>query len=289
MRRVAVVPTIRKQEDTLYTSKTVAKLLSCAFEVWMDQQYSNSSFAPGVRFAAGDSVYSNADWIVVLGGDGSMLRAAKSAVRHDIPLIGINLGRLGYTAELEKDELELLEKIGRNEYSIERRMMLSVLRVDPAGRRTICESALNDVVVARGGYSKIVDLKLCADGKSVRTIRADGIIFATPTGSTAYSMTAGGSVLDPTLECICATPVCPLSRYARPIVFSGNSVLELENVGERGVFVGVTVDGSETLPLAQGEKIVIRRSDLHVQMLTLKNDGFFGVLNNKLSEYELKN
>lgn len=289
MRRVAVVPTIRIPNDRLYTEQTVAKLLQCGFEVWMDRAYSNTAFSTGARFAVGEALYSNVDWIVVLGGDGSMLRAAKSAVRYDLPLLGINLGRLGYTAELEKDELELLEKIGKGEYIIERRMTLFVERVEASGRQTLCESALNDVVVARGGYSKIVDLKLCADGKAVRTIRSDGIIFATPTGSTAYSMTAGGSVLDPTLECICATPICPLSGYARPIVFSGNSVLELENVGDRGVFVGVTVDGAEAFPLAQGEKIEIRRSDLYVRMLALKNDGFFGVLNNKLSKYELKN
>ena len=147
---------------------------------------------------------------------------------------------------------------------------------------------MNDVVINRGGYTRSIDMDLYADKKSVRTIRADGLIIATPTGSTAYSMAAGGSVLDPTLECICATPICPSSRYACPIVFSGNATLEVANNYERTEKWGITIDGESAPPLCFDERLVVKRSEKAVKMLMLKDEGFFETLNNKISQYELK-
>ena len=162
-------------------------------------------------------------------------------------------------------------------------------RISPDGKTTLLSrSALNEVAVGRGSYPKCIDLRLNADGCMVRTIRADGVVFATPTGSSAYSMAAGGSVIDPVLECVCVTPVCPISRYACPIIFSGNTTLELENIDDRAPHVDVTADGTEPMPLYFGERLVISRSERRCKMLKLKHAGFFSVLNAKLSEYELK-
>lgn len=289
MKRIVIIPTIRKDKDDMYTEQTVAQFLQNGAEVWMDVAFRGESFARGAKFSPLSDICPNCDLIVALGGDGSILRAAQMALQSDIPLLGINLGRLGYMAELEKYELSLIDRIYSGAYRIEKRMTFSVSVLDTDGRETKLATVLNDVSVSRGGYARSIDIDLYADQKSVRTIRADGLILATPTGSTAYSMAAGGSVLDPTLECICATPVAPSSRYACPIVFSGKSVLEILHSDDRAESWMVTVDGVESRPLYQGERLIVKRADRFVQMLSLKDDGFFETLNNKISKYELKN
>ena len=288
MKHVAVIPVIRKEKDDIYTSQTVSFFLKNGAEVWMESIHSEKAYASGAKFADGDVLYSGCDLVVALGGDGSILRAAEKALKYDIPLFGINLGRLGYMAEIEKDEFYLIDNIYNEKVSIENRMVLSVDIVRTNGETTHLREALNDVVISRGGYTRSIDIDLYADGRSVRTIRSDGLIFATPTGSTAYSMAAGGSVLDPTLECICATPICPISRYACPTVFSGNSVLEVIHCDDRAESWAITVDGEEVEPLLYGERLIIKRSDKTVKMLSVKDEGFFEILNNKISKYELK-
>lgn len=289
MKRVAILPTIRKETDDVYIEQTVARFLQNGAEVWMETALQEKAYTKGVRFAPMDTVYQTCDLVVVLGGDGSILRAAQNTLRYDIPLLGINLGRLGYMAELEKDELVLIDNIYRGKYTIEERMTLSVSACNTEGALLPLATVLNDVVIGRGGYARGIDIDLRADGKNVRTIRSDGLILATPTGSTAYSMAAGGSVLDPTLQCICATPIAPISRYACPIVFSGDSVLEIVHRDDRSKRWMVTVDGVETRPLYHEERLIVQRAAASLKMLSLKNDGFFETLNNKISKYELKN
>ena len=289
MKNVAVIPTIRKEKDAFYTEQTIARFLQNGATVWMEDAFKEESYAAGAIFAPANTVYQNSDLIVVLGGDGSILRAAQNALQYDIPLLGINLGRLGYMAELEKDELALIDAIYTGQYSIEQRMTLAVSIGDSDGECMPIGIVLNDVVIGRGGYARSIDMDLRADDKTVRTIRADGLILATPTGSTAYSMAAGGSVLDPTIECICATPIAPISRYACPTIFSGNSVLEIVHSDDRAESWTVTVDGADTRPLYQGERLIVQRANAPVKMLSLKSEGFFETLNKKISKYELKN
>ncbi|MBQ8837036.1 MAG: NAD(+)/NADH kinase [Clostridia bacterium] len=287
MKQVVIIPVIRKENDDMYTTETVSHFINNGAEVWMDVKHSTMQYANGAKFACGDDLYKNCDLIVVLGGDGSILRAAEKALTVDVPILGVNLGRLGYMAELEKDELHLINNIYKGKYRVEERMVLSI-DVCRDGETFPIRDALNDVVINRGGYTRSIDIDLYADGKSVRTIRADGLILSTPTGSTAYSMSAGGSVLDPTLECICATPICPSSRYACPIVFSGNSTLTVIHSDDRNESWNVTIDGEGVTPLRCGEELIIRRSEKYVKMLSLKDEGFFETLNNKISKYELK-
>ncbi len=289
MKRVAILPTIRREKDDIYIEQTVARFLQNGAEVRMENAFADGTYADGVQYASMDAVCQNSDLIVALGGDGSILRAAQNALRYDIPLLGINLGRLGYMAELEKDELHLIDAIYSGQYTSEERMTLAVSACSTEGVLLPLATVLNDVVIGRGGYSRGIDIELRADGKNVRTIRSDGLILATPTGSTAYSMAAGGSVLDPTLRCICATPIAPISRYACPIVFSGDSVLEIVHSDDRAKRWMITVDGEETRPLYHGERLIVQRADAALKMISLKNDGFFETLNHKISKYELKN
>lgn len=288
MKQVVMIPTLRKEQDSEYTRQAIAEFIRHGATVWMEEQYREYFGDLPLRFYLQDAAYPACDLIVVLGGDGSILRAAQKALQYDLPLFGINLGRLGYMAEIEKNEISLIANIYSGSYTIEPRMTISVGIRTEDGEYSELGLALNDVVVGRVGYTHSIDLLLLADGKAVRTVRSDGLIVCTPTGSTAYSMSAGGSVMDPTLECICVTPICPLSRYACPIVFSGESTIEILNIDDRIKLCGIAIDGEESRPLQHGETLVVRRSVQSVKMLSVKNEGFFETLNNKISKYELK-
>ena len=219
----------------------------------------------------------NPDLAVIIGGDGSMMRAADALAPSGVPLIGINLGRLGYLTELEIDEINLLGKFFSGEFSFEDRMMLEVSHPGGVGY------ALNDAVVSNGAISKMTSLSLECDGKKVFDYHADGLIVSTPTGSTAYSMSAGGPIVDPSVECLLATPICSHSLSSRPIVFSGNAELTVKNVGRGRVNVYLTLDGEKNYPISDGEEIKIKRAEISTRLLRLKRDGFYSRLGNKIN------
>lgn len=240
------------------------------------------------RYMAAHTLYENADIVVVVGGDGSVLEAARRCAVRSTPVLGINKGRLGFLCELEVDELGLIDGLYSGKYSIERHTMLNVevmSRPDENGerRRNYIARALNDAVVSNGSVARIVDIELREGGKTVATYRADGIIAATPTGSTAYSMSAGGPVLDPRLGGICITPICAHSVSAKPIVFPDSAKLEIVNVCRREPALFLTVDGRVNIKLARGEAVRITRSDRHAGIIRLKEDVFYEVFKHKMS------
>lgn len=288
MNKIAIVPTIRNDTEIEYLAVIIAKLKKNGAVVYMDAKYSSLSAYGDIVFLNEEDVYKDCEFIIVLGGDGSILRAAEYALKYDVPLLGVNLGRLGYMAGLEKNELDLIENIFSGNYTVEERMMLSVDVVKKDGNVMHIGDALNDVVVGKGGYSHTIDINLVANGKQVRTIRADAVIFATPTGSTAYSMSAGGSVIDPALKCICVTPVCPVSRYACPLVFAEDTILEVSHGDDRSGNFSIILDGDGHNTFDMCETLVIKRSEKAVKMLSVKSEGFFEKLNSKISKYELK-
>ena len=180
-----------------------------------------------------DALYEEADAMIVLGGDGSILETARRASAADKPILGINLGRLGYMAELDLNELSYLSRLANDDYRIETRAMLRVELLSERGElRSFCH-ALNDATISNGSISRIIDMALSENGSPVTTYRADGLIVATPTGSTAYSMSAGGAIVDPAVPAFCVTPICPHSFAARPLIFSDTSTLEIKNICAR--------------------------------------------------------
>lgn len=230
-----------------------------------------------------DEIEADTDLIVVLGGDGSILRAARKAAPAGIPLLGINMGRIGYMTELEISELSMLEKLFSGDYSLESRMMLGVEIIRGATRIKHLH-ALNDAVVSNGVVSRIAHVELFCNSRRVGHYYADGLICATPTGSTAYSLSAGGPIIDPKMNCICVTPVSPHSLQARPMIFSADSTLEIyDNHQTRGDLY-LTVDGNENVRLEDGDTVKITRSDITTQLVRIKKDGFYDVLNHKLRE-----
>ncbi|MBQ9117565.1 MAG: NAD(+)/NADH kinase [Clostridia bacterium] len=215
----------------------------------------------------------DAELIVVLGGDGSIMHASHTAQKYDIPLLGVNLGRIGYLAELETTELHRLREVLEGRYTEERRMMLTVSYGE---NEFIC---LNDVVIrAQTIHPARVTLK--CDGQTVNTYRGDGLICSTPTGSTAYSVSAGGAVVDPRLECVCITPLCTQSLIARPLIFSPDCLLTMKV--EEGYECMLTVDGDPPITLSANDEIQIGKCSRPLRMLRVSDDGFYTVLNKKL-------
>ena len=238
---------------------------------------------PEFHYLPLEAVYREADILIVLGGDGTILEAARRASQRKTPILGINLGRLGYMAELELNELDQLKRLFTGEYEIEKRAMLRVELRSGDELKSFCY-ALNDAVISNGSVSRIIDLELSQGGVPVTTYRADGLIISTPTGSTAYSMSAGGAIVDPCVPCFCVTPVCPHSFIARPLVFSDQSILEVRNICAREKMLYLTVDGRMNFELYRNQTVRITKANMETRLIRLKPYGFYGRLRQKMSD-----
>ena len=226
-----------------------------------------------------DELIGACDAVVALGGDGTIIHTAKRAAAFDRAVLGINCGTLGFMAGLEADELEQLAKLIAGEYTIESRMLLEV-RVSGAKERRFY--ALNEAVVSRGSLSRIVELDICNHDKPVMTYEGDGVIVATPTGSTGYSLSAGGPVVDPAVSCLLVTPVCPHSLHCRSTIFSADAVLSVRANVERCPEIYLTVDGEEGLRVGERDVVTISRADRAARLIKIKQQSFYDVLTQKL-------
>ncbi|MBE6583386.1 MAG: NAD(+)/NADH kinase [Ruminococcaceae bacterium] len=236
------------------------------------------------QFVAAEDVYETVDAVVVLGGDGTILDAARRAAPAGIPVLGLNLGRLGYLAELETGDLSMLSRFICGDYRLEERSMINVEVLDVEGNVRKSEYALNDAVISNGSISRIVDLELYEGGVAVASYRSDGMIVSTPTGSTAYSLAAGGAIVDPRLDCLCVTPICPHSLHARPIVFPDCARIEIKNVCQREKTLFLTIDGRINHEIYIGERVRVTRSEIHAHFIRLKDSSFYERLRQKMND-----
>ena len=235
------------------------------------------------EYISPEDIYRVAECIIVLGGDGSILDAARRASPHGKPLFGINMGHLGYMTEMEGGDLSLLSRLVQDDFHIDERSMLSVEVYNQTGGRKASSFALNDAVISNGSVARIVDLELYEGGGLVSCFRADGLIIATPTGSTAYSMAAGGPIADPRLNCFCVTPICSHSLTARPMLFRDDCTLEVKNVCQREKMLYLTVDGRINYELYRGNVVRITRSPMETTLIRLKNYSFYRKLRAKMN------
>lgn len=236
-----------------------------------------------LTYVSQDALYDEAELLLVLGGDGTILEASRRAAMRKIPILGINLGHLGYMAELEMEEIDLLDQLFTGEYTEEKRSMLSVEIIDD-GKARISSFALNEAVITNGSpVARMIDLELSEGGTSIASYRADGLIVATPTGSTAYSMSAGGPIVDPRVSCFCVTPICSHSLSARPLIFPSQSVLEIRNVYQREKKLCVTVDGRINYDLYRGNVVRITQSPLQTTLIRLKKNSYYRKLRAKIN------
>ena len=226
------------------------------------------------------------DGILVLGGDGTLLRAARELAGHNIPFLGINLGHLGYLAEIERQNIQpALDRLIADDYTIENRMMLSG-SVWAEGRCAGADVALNDIVINRSGNLRVVDYHIYVNGQYLNAFTADGIIVSTPTGSTGYSLSAGGPIISPTASLLVLTPICPHTLNSRSIVLSGEDCIRIvigEGRREGADEACVTFDGDTCFRMKSGDYVEIQRSTEVTRIMKINQVSFLEVLRNKLS------
>jgi len=237
-------------------------------------------YAQTSEFYSRDEVPEGADLLIVLGGDGTLLSAARVVADRNIPLFAVNLGHLGFLTAIPVGELyPELERALRGEHRIGRRRMVDCELV--RDEKTIATySALNDVVVTKSELARMIDLDTHVDNHFVAAYKADGLIVATPTGSTAYSLSAGGPVIFPSVAAFCITPICPHMLTNRPVIVPDTSVIRVLNHGEDGTYL--TIDGQVGEPLSKGDSIVCRSSAKTIQLIRPPKMLFFDVLREKL-------
>lgn len=231
------------------------------------------------KYESFDKIFKICDLAIAIGGDGKMIHVAWYAAVYDVPLIGVNVGRVGFATELEPFEYTELKRLISGDFSISPRMLIKVETVKN-GVSDI-SYAVNEVVISRGSLSKIIDLSVSLNGEKVTNYRADGLLFATPTGSTAYSLSAGGPVVDPDMEAIILTPICPYSLSARCVLFNADSILSVEAETAHDGECFVTIDGRKSFEVTQGDNIIISKAQCRLKLIKLKNKNFFNILNEK--------
>lgn len=221
-----------------------------------------------------------ADMLICFGGDGTILHASKAATRANVPVLGVNIGTMGFIAELESSELQLLRQIAAGEYRIERRKMLdvTVLRDGAVFQKEVC---LNDVAITKGAVARVVRLSVYCDDVLAMEFGGDGVIIATPTGSTAYSLSAGGPIVEPDARVMLVTPICAHNIQSKPIVASDQRTISvrLERSGKRNAFL--SVDGGRALRLGAGDVVRVCRSSFETRLVRLKDRSFYDIVASK--------
>lgn len=256
-----------------------AWLTQRGLEVVLDEQ---AAAAIGAAASTAPDIGGKVDLMLVLGGDGTLLAVARGLGDRPVPILGVNLGTLGYLAETAPDELfEALESVLAGRFGLEKRMRLEVTVVRD-GEEVESYLALNDAVLARTALSRIVDLEVRADGEKVTTVYGDGLIVSTPTGSSAYSLSAGGPLMLPGVEAIVMTPICPHTLTQRPLVLPHGSTIEIRVHNPRGGDVHLTVDGQVGCVLEERDRVVLRRSEHPTHLLVQPGRSRFEVMRSKL-------
>lgn len=250
------------------------------FEV---EQMGRLELPAGVILGDPGEELADADVLVCFGGDGTILHAAHEANARNIPVLGVNLGSIGFMAELEHGELSLLTRLASGKFSIERRMMLDVC-VRREGRVVFSDQALNDAVVTKGAVARVLDLEVTGDRVTISSFTGDGVVAATPTGSTAYSMAAGGPIVEPTAANIIIAPICAHSLHAKPFVLdAGRSVgVRLAPGSKKTAYL--SVDGGRAFRVVPGDWVECRRSRQTTQMVKLTGRSFYERINQKLGK-----
>ncbi len=237
----------------------------------------------GIVFEDENICAERCDIIIAIGGDGTILSASSLACEYQKKLLGINCGRLGFMATLEHDELYLLENLLSGSYHTEKRHMLDVLikRKDSSDRISV----LNDIVISKPAKMKIADFVVKKSDCYVSHLRADGLIFSTPTGATAYSLSAGGPILEPDMECFEFTPICPHTLLSRTMIFSKNTSLEVSfenNYENKEQSLCLIADGNELDTISSSDRVYISMSDKFIELIDIRGGNFFMSVTNKL-------
>lgn len=278
MKRIGIIGKSGRPEPTEIAKEIIPWLKQKSAEIFVDIETSQSI---GIKGYLRSEIPKLADLVLVLGGDGTMLSVARLVCEKGIPILGINLGGLGFITEVQRTEIyDALERVFSGQYTLEERMMLNAYVVRH-GERIAGYTTLNDVVINKGALARIIDLETFVDKRYVSTFRSDGLIVSTPTGSTAYCLSAGGPILFPTINSIVLIPICPHTLTNRPIVLPDTVIVEvtLKSLVED---VFLTLDGQVGFSLRQNDTVIIEKSPHKTRLLIPFERDFFEVLRTKL-------
>ena len=280
---ISVFPNLNNNGVSELAFDVIKILTDGGADVYVQNEYKPIFKSTKAKFENVDKAMSLCDCAIAIGGDGTILNIAKKAAFLNKSALGINAGRLGFMSGIERDELSLLTKLINKEYIIDDRAMLKAT-IEKDGEVLSSHHCLNDIVVSRGNFARLIDVTITCDGRSVSNMRSDGVIISTPTGSTAYSMAAGGPVVSPEADCIIETPICPHSLMDRSIIFSADKELIVTANNDQNNSPIMTVDGQEAVNLTPGCQIHIKKSDITTKLIKLKPENFYEVLNKKIIE-----
>lgn len=270
------------RENTLsVTTDTVKKLDELGIEYHFAPSCLIDEYKDMLSFKDDSEAINYCDIVIAIGGDGSIIHAAKKASVKNKPILGINAGNLAFMAGIENNELHLLKNIVENNYYVDNRMMLSADVYNTENHIVYSNVCLNDVVIARGEQIEMINLSVECDGKKINSYSSDGIIISTSTGSTAYSLSAGGPVMDPSIESILLTPICTHSLFSRSLIFNPDSVICVKNDDKKNN-CAISFDGEKAIPVPLNGKVIVKKSCISAGFIRIKSDNFIEVLNSKL-------
>ena len=261
--KIYLYPNLDKTHCFEYTTATYERLRKNGAKLFMDRCYKHVFGKLDITFCSEDECVKQCDMIIAIGGDGTILKCSLKGCEFEKPILGINCGRLGFMASLEHSQLELLDKLFSGEYTLSRRMMLNV-NVE-CGSENKSYTALNDVAVTKADDCKIADFEVSKNGRLISSLRADGVILSTATGSTAYSMSAGGPIIEPEMKCIEFTQICAHSLFARSMILSEDSVMKVKCHTNSGSHAIVSVDGNNVFRLSAEDTVIVSKSKYFVE------------------------
>lgn len=279
MKKVLLFPNAARDTELKVTRKTADILHSVNISSVLPDNFTAEGFD---RLPISEA-FSQVDAVISLGGDGTLLQCAPEAAENGIPVLGINLGNTGFLAELERSELDMLTRLSTGDYYIDRRMMLDVC-VKKGNSILHSFLALNDAVVTRGSGAQTIHVEMAVDGQLVSTVMGDGLIVATPTGSTAYSMSAGGPIVEPRTRNILITPICAHALYAHSFVLGAEREICITPKKVHEQLAYLTVDGAPPILLEDGNSVFAKKSDYSIDIMRFHKRNFYEIVKEKLKK-----
>jgi len=281
MKSIGIITNSKRDENYIYTNILANSIVRRGGKVMVTDELSANA-CMGTPCGDIEGVVNNSDMVICLGGDGTFLRAARKVYKSGLPMLGINLGSLGFLTEIEKNDIDnAVEHIFSNDYKIEERMMLEAT-IYKKGEEPESDIAINDAVISRGSVSRIIHVKTYINGIFVDTFPGDGLIVSSPTGSTAYSLSAGGPIIEPDTDLLLVTPICPHILYTRSFVTKADSVVKAvvdEDFQHNAI---VALDGEEGHKIRGGDMVEIKKSPHRIKLVRINERNFFNILRTKI-------
>lgn len=280
MKTIGIISNTDKDPELEYTKTLAENIQKLGGRVRVKD--SLAYLCGGQPCASEEEVLEGSDIVVVLGGDGTFLKTARIAYKQEIPILGINLGNLGFLTEIDKNEIpSAAQNIMTGDYTVENRLMLEV-DIYRDGVKTYTDTALNDIVVSRGQISRILHVKTFVNNVYIDTFPGDGLIISTPTGSTAYSLSAGGPIVEPDAHLMVVTPICPHILYSRSFVINSSSEVRAVLDEDFHHDASITVDGQQAYEIRGGDYIIVRKSSYFTKLARINSRDFFNILRTKI-------